>query len=153
MIPELDQHMAEADNPTPLTSRFSPWHACGLSYRKYSDGMRQSEHLSLEGCILQLEPGDVEHEAAARQWEEIFGIAKSRDLLAFTNARLGFIPGKEGQAGGLVSITVGVGDKLELDGILQRAREVGLYEDHQIKMCGILWYFVLTGYSKSVAKL
>ena len=96
MMPELDSHTPGPNNPTPLKSRFSPWHACGSDHKVYYPGMKRSEHLSLEGCVLRLQPGDYDHEAASRQWEETFGVARSRDLLAFTNARLGFTPGREG---------------------------------------------------------
>ncbi|KAF9697988.1 hypothetical protein EKO04_004316 [Ascochyta lentis] len=107
VMPELDSHAPSTDNPTPLKSRFSPWHACGPDYEKYYPRMKQTAHLSLEGCVLRLQAGDHGHEAAARDWEEVFGVARSRDLLAFTNARMGFIPGRDGHPEGLVSITVG----------------------------------------------
>jgi len=115
--------------------------------------MQRSEHLTLEGCVLRLEPGNLDHEAAARQWEEIFGVIRSRDLLAFTNARLGFIPGRAGQPEGLVSITVGVNGKSRLDAIEERAKDAGIYRDGSIEMCGTRWYFVLTGSGESKGKL
>jgi hypothetical protein len=153
MMPELDSHAAHPNNPTPLKSRFSPWHAAGSDHKVYYPGMRRSAHLTLEGCILRLAPGDYNHEAAARQWEELFGVSRSRDLLAFTNARLGFVPGREGEPEGLVSITIGVNGKEKLDGILSRAREEGLCGDGWINMCGVKWYFVLTGHSENKGKL
>jgi hypothetical protein len=115
--------------------------------------MKRSQHLTLEGCVLRIAPGDVGHEAAARQWEDIFGVSRSRDLLAFTNSRLGFIPGQEGKPEGLVSITVGVYGKDKLESILQRASKEGLCGDGWINMCGIKWYFVLTGYGDAKVKL
>lgn len=153
MMPELDSHAPSPNNPTPLKSRFSPWHACGSDHKVYYPGMKRSQHLTLEGCVLRLAPGDVGHEAAARQWEDIFGVARSRDLLAFTNARLGFIPGQEGQPEGLVSITVGVNGKDKLEAILERAKKEGLCGDGWINMCGIKWHFVLTGYGNGKVKL
>lgn len=153
MIPELDHHTPTASNPTPLTSRFSPWHACGTDYPAYSAGMKRTQHLSLEGCILRLQPGDADHEAAARQWEDVFGVARSRDLLAFTNARVGFVPGKEGESEGLVSITVGVRGKEELEGIRERARERGVWGEKGVEMCGVLWYFISTGQGEVRGKL
>jgi hypothetical protein len=148
-MPELDSHAPGPDNPTPLISRFSPWHACGSDYKAYFPGMKRSAHLALEGCVLRLQPGDYGHELAARQWEDIFGVARSRDLLAFTNARMGFIPGRNCQPEGLVSITVGVETQEKLNAILERAREAGVYNDNCVDMCGIRWNFVLTGHGKS----
>lgn len=148
MMPELDSHTPGPNNPTPLKSRFSPWHACGSDHKTYYPGMRRSAHLTLEGCILRLQPGDYGHEAAAQQWEEIFGVARSRDLLAFTNARMGFVPGREGCAEGLVSITVGVRGQDRLDAILSRAREAGVCKEGRVEMCGVQWLFVLAGHEE-----
>jgi hypothetical protein len=108
--------------------------------------MKRSAHLSLEGCVLRLQPGDYDHEAAARQWEEIFGVERSRDLLAFTNARIGFVPGQRGRSEGLVSLTIGVKGRDKLDAILRRAREAGVCDDGGVQMCGVKWNFVLTGH-------
>ena len=152
-MPELDSHAPEPNNPTPLRSRFSPWHACGSDHKVYYPGMKRSEHLRLAGCVLRLQPGDTEHEAAARQWEELFGVARSRDLLAFTNARLGFISGQEGRSEGLVSITVGVNGKDKFEAIMERARRAGVCADGCINMCGINWHLVLTGYGENKGKL
>jgi len=153
MMPELDSHSPTPENPTPLATLFSPWHACGSDYRVYGPGMKRTSHLSLEGVVCRLEPGNLGHEAASRQWEEIFGVPRSRDLLAFTNARLGFIPGREGQPEGLVSVTVGVNGKEKLEAILHRASKEGLCGDGWINMVGIKWYFVLTGVGESRVKL
>ncbi|KAF2193873.1 hypothetical protein K469DRAFT_548688 [Zopfia rhizophila CBS 207.26] len=153
MMPELDSHTSSPNNPTPLESRFSPWHACGSDHKVYYPGMKRSSHLSLEGCVLRLGPGDVGHEAASRQWEEIFGVVRNRDLLAFTNARLGFIPGSEGEPEGLVSITIGVCGKDKFDAILDRASKEGLCGNRWINMFGIKWFFVLTGYGEGKCKL
>jgi hypothetical protein len=149
VIAELDSHTPTKSNPTPLKDRFSPWHACGPDYAKYSEGMKRTSHLTLEGCVLRLAPGNLGHEAAARQWEEVFGVGRSRDLLAFTNARLGFIRGQEGKFEGLVSVTVGVNGTKELQGILDRASTAGLCGEGWINMCGIKWYFVLTGHGQA----
>ncbi|EOA88309.1 uncharacterized protein SETTUDRAFT_107956 [Exserohilum turcica Et28A] len=153
MIPELDSHKPGPTNPTPLKTRFSPWHACGSNVESYTPGMKQTGHLSLEGCVLCLQPGDVGHEAAARQWEEVFGVARSRDLLAFTNARLGFVRGRPGLAEGLVSITVGVQGKEQYESILERARKAGICSGRCIEMCGVKWYLTLTGSGDNRGKL
>jgi hypothetical protein len=153
MMPELDSHAPGPNNPTPVRSRFSPWHACGPDVNSYTLGMKRTQHLTLEGCVLRLQPGDHGHEAAARQWEEIFGIARSRDLLAFTNTRMGFIPGREGHADGLVSITVGVKGKDEYKAILERAGKAGICRGGWIEMCGIKWFLALTGHGESRGRL
>ncbi|KAK1912027.1 hypothetical protein P3342_012510 [Pyrenophora teres f. teres] len=114
--------------------------------------MKQSGHLNLEGCILRLQPGDVGHEAASRQWEDMFGVGRSRDMLAIINARLGFIRGQEGQAEGLVSVKVGLKGKKKLNAILERARNAGVCGNGWINMCGIKWCFVLTGHEASKGK-
>jgi hypothetical protein len=153
MMPELDSHAAGPDNPTPLQTRFSPWHACGSEYSAYGPGMRRSEHLALLGCVLRLQPGDADYEGAARQWEELFGVARSRDLLAFTNAKLGFVPGRQGQPGGLVSITVGVYGKDKLHAINGRAKTAGVCAAGRIRMGGVDWNFTLTGHGEGKNRL
>ncbi|KAF1993920.1 hypothetical protein P154DRAFT_587543 [Amniculicola lignicola CBS 123094] len=153
MMPELDSHAPCASNPTPLQSRFSPWHACGSDYPRYVEHMKRAEHLNLEGCILRLAPADMGHEKAARRWEEIFGVARSRNLVAFTNARLGFMSGREGDREGSVSITVGVKGRENFQQILDRSREMGLCGDEWINMCGVKWYFSFTGHMGGQHKL
>lgn len=141
-MPELDSHNVTPTNKTPLQSRFSPWHACGTDYPSYSAGMQRHADLSLLGCVLRLAPGDNDAELGSKQWEEMFGIARSRDLLAFTNCRLGFIGGREGEPEGLVSITVGVKGLKRVQGIYQRAKEMGLNFEHGgIDMIGVRWFF------------
>jgi len=141
MMPELDSHRPSKENPKPLTSPFSPWHACGSDYKAYSAVMKRNTHLQLSGLVCRLAPEDVRHEDAPRQWEDMFGVARSRDLLAFTNARLGFMRGEEGKPEGLVSITIGVTGQETLKGILDRANKEGLCGDGWINMLGVKWYF------------
>ena len=88
---------------------------------------------------------DVDHEAVSREWEGVFGIPRSRDLLAFTNARMGFIRGVEGQPDGLASITIGVEGRDEFNAILDRAREELLCGDGWINMLGVKLYFTCMG--------
>ena len=153
VMAELDSHAPAADNPTPLSTRFSPWHACGPDYNAYAAAMHRTAHLSVQGCVLRLAPGDSDHEAAARQWEDTFGVVRSRDLLAFTNARLGFVPGRDGLHEGLVSITVGVDGTDKLEAIRARAKEAGVYGHGGVTMCGVQWHFVLTGHGEPTSKL
>ena len=84
MIPELNSHRATPQNPNPVTSHFSPWQACGPDCGSYLTAMKRRLYLHLHGVVCRLAPGDVDHEAASREWET-FGIPRSRDLLAFTN--------------------------------------------------------------------
>ena len=154
-MPELDSHKPSPTNPNPLSTRFSPWHACGplSSYPTYSAIMKRHSDLHLVGVVLRLAPGDSETEAASRQWEGIFGVPRSRDLLAFTNARMGFIRGEEGEREGLVSITIAVEGKERLSGILHRASKAGLCGDGWIDICGVKWYFVEAGQPKERSSL
>jgi hypothetical protein len=143
MMPELDSHAPTKENPQPLKERFSPWHACGSDFPKYSGLMKKHSYLHLIGALLRLKPGDVDTEGAARQWRDVFGVDMSRDLLAFTNARMGFVRGVEGEKEGLESVTVGVEGRERFEGILGKASEEGLCGDGWINMCGVKWYFVL----------
>lgn len=153
VMAELDSHAPTAGNPTPLRTRFSPWHACGSEYNSYAAAMKRTAGLTLQGCVLRLAPGDSDHEAAARQWEDIFGVVRNRDLLAFTNARMGFVPGREGLHEGLVSITVGVDGLDKLEAIRARAKDAGVYGPEGIVMCGVQWHFSLTGHGELASKL
>ena len=112
--------------------------------------MKRHAHLSLLGVVCRLAPNDWGAEKAATQWEEIFGIPRSRDLAAFTNARLGFLHGKEGQPEGIMSISIGVKGETKRNEIFKRAEERGVLDgDEQsrnfVNMLGVRWNFVLTG--------
>ncbi|KAK5100801.1 hypothetical protein LTR70_001298 [Exophiala xenobiotica] len=39
MMPEFDSRKVSPTNPTPLESTYSPWHACGPDYERYSAGV------------------------------------------------------------------------------------------------------------------
>ncbi|EER24356.1 hypothetical protein CPC735_057260 [Coccidioides posadasii C735 delta SOWgp] len=151
MMPELDSHRATPANPEPLASQFSQWHACGSDYASYSAGMRRCSHLHLVGIHCRLEPGDLDIEAALNQWEEVFGVPRTRENLQFTNAWMSFVEGKEGASDGLVSITIAVQGKQKLDRIFSAARSFDLpHGDGWIDMLGLRWHFVL---SNDAAKL
>jgi hypothetical protein len=128
-----------------LGEKFSPWHACGKEYERYSKLMRESGELHLMGCTLRLAEGDGDVGRAARQWSDLFGITMSRGELAFTNARMGFVPGEEKKPEGLGEVVIGVESKNILDGILNRAREEGLWRaaDSRFLMLGLMWRVVL----------
>jgi hypothetical protein len=145
MMPELDSHTPLPNNPDPLKSRFSPWHACGTDYCSYVAGMKRHSDLHLVSAVCRLAPGNSDTEAAAQRWEEVFGVPRNRDQLAFTNAQIRFVPGVEAKSEGLESITVAVEGEERMAGILDRASKDGLCGDGWINMVGVKWYFVPAG--------
>jgi hypothetical protein len=142
-MPELDSHARSSANPTPLETQFSPWHACGPEYEKYAAGMRRCSHLKLLGVTLRLAPGQSDVEGAAQQWQEYFGIRREKGGLLFTNSRLEFVPGVEGQPEGLESITIEVKGKKRFDKMLEIVSKEGLCGDGWTNLLGVKWYFVL----------
>ena len=132
-----------------MQTRFSPWYPCGSDEEAYIAGMKRNAHLSLVGVVCRLGPNDEGGEKASTQWEEIFGVPRSRDLAAFTNARLGFIPHEEGQREGIVSISIGVSGEQKRQEIFKRAENRGIvhggYPNQWVEMFGITWRFTLTG--------
>lgn len=158
-MPELDSHTPTPANPRPLTSPFSPWHACGphSDYASYSAGMRRCAHLSLRRAVCRLAADDRDEKGAARQWEDVFGVPRrSDDTLAFTNAEMVFEGGHGEKEEGLVSITIAVAGRDGLDGLLARARRMGVpcggptggEGEAWVDMLGIRWYFVASRESK-----
>lgn len=144
-MPELDSHKPSPSNLNPLKSRFSPWHACGTDYGSYSAGMKRCSHLHFVSAVCRLTPGDEDTEAAARQWEKLFGIPREGDELLYTNMRMKFIGGEKDKVEGLHSITIAVEGEENFNAILDKAREEGLCGDGWINMLGVRWYFVLVG--------
>lgn len=146
MIPEVDSHTPSVINPEPMATKISPWHACGpaSSYEKYSAIMRRNSDLHLLEVILRLKAGETDTQVAAEYWEKTFGVRRNGEDVKFTNARIGFIKGQEGEADGIVSITIGVEGKKRLEEIIWRAKlEKLLTSDNQISMLGIDWKFTL----------
>lgn len=141
-MPELDSHKPSATNPTPLESPFSPWHACGGDYEMYSAAMKRCSHLKLVGATLRLAAGKTDVEAAAQQWQDYFGVRRSGNELIFTNARLKFVQGVEGQPEGLESLTIQVKGKARLDRMLKVVESEGLCGDGWTNLLGVKWYFV-----------
>ncbi|KIW93206.1 uncharacterized protein Z519_05811 [Cladophialophora bantiana CBS 173.52] len=152
MMPELDSHAPSATNPTPLDSPFSPWHACGLDYEKYSAGMRRCAHLKLVKATLRLGPGQTDVDAAAQQWQDYFGVEKQGSELLFTNARLNFVPGVDGLPEGLESLIIEVKGKERLDKMLEVVRKEGLCGDGWTNLLGVKWHFVLRDDGKDEVK-
>lgn len=146
VIPELDSQLPTEAFPNPLQTKISPWHACGPDEKAYMASMQKHAHLSLLGAVCRIKPSDPGSELAATQWQDTFGVGRVRDLLGFTNARVGFVRGEEGKAEGIISVTVGVHGQKRKDAILARARERGLVgEDGGVEMVGVRWNFSLTG--------
>ena len=142
-MPELDSHTPSPANPTPLESQFSPWHACGTDYNAYSAGMKRCSHLKLLSATLRLAPGQTEVQSATRQWQDYFGIQAKGDELLFTNARIRFVPGEEGQIEGLESITIEVSGKERFERMLELVNREGLCGNGWTNLLGVKWYFVL----------
>ncbi|OAX81462.1 hypothetical protein ACJ72_04201 [Emergomyces africanus] len=143
VIPELDSHRATPTNPEPVASRFAPWHACGKDYDSYSRGMKRTADLHLVDVTCRLAPGDGDIDAALKQWEETFGISRGPESLQFTNARMRFLSGMQGQSEGLAGITIAVQGEGRLKGIFDRARELNLpLGDGWVDMLGVRWCFV-----------
>lgn len=157
VLPELDSHEPTEEIPKPVTARFSPWYPCGPDANSYLPAMKKYGHLSLLGAVCRVAPGQGTGEEASRQWEQIFGVARSRDLLAFTNARVGFITGHPGEQEGIVRITIGVVGQRRIDGILERAEEMGVLRTdgsrRWVDMIGVEWNFSLTGEDERPSKL
>jgi len=140
MMPELDSHHPSPTNPDPLKSSFSPWHACGPDYSSYSAGMKRCSHLRLISAICRLAPGDLDTQAAAQQWEQLFGVPRERVELAFTNMRMKFMKCGDGEVEGLESITIAVEGEERFNAMLDAAREEGLCGDgvDQYAMCEVV---------------
>jgi len=145
IMPELDSHSPQPGVPDGLETTIAPWHAINLPFETYERTMRRNTDLSIVGVQLRLKPGDLGGEDAARQWRDVFGVPMSRDLGAFTNARLGFLAGKEGKREGMEAITIAVKGRKRLDDILKRVAEEGLCGDGWTNMLGIRWYFTYAG--------
>jgi len=108
--------------------------------------MRKHGDLCLLGATLRLKPGDIDTQAAARQWEETFGVRRSGGSVQFTNATMKFIGAEEGKPEGLVDIEIGVQERRRLEEILWRAKFEGLAVDASgcVEMLGVKWNFILT---------
>jgi len=147
VIPELDSHTPTPSNPTPLSTSHSPWHACGPDYPSYSAAMKRCAHLKLLGVTCRLAPGDTDTDAAARQWEGLFGVKAKQGAgeLGFTNGVLKFVAGdKKGKRGeGLERITVGVRGRKRFYSVIREARRLGVVVDEEVRMCGVRWDFKL----------
>lgn len=143
MMPELDSHTVSPSNPTPLESTYSPWHACGPDFERYSTAMKRCSHMRLQSATCRLAPGQQDTGAAVAQWQKYFGVRGEGSELHFTNSRLKFVPGVKGQPEGLDSITIEVAGRERYTRMLDVARKEGVYGDGSVKMLGVRWYIVL----------
>jgi len=144
-MPELDSHRSTPTWPTPHLTTISPWGALGSASRAplYLAAMRDASHLRLVGVVLRLEPHDTDTVGAATQWENTFGLYRDKDLLHYTNARMGFVAGVKGESDGIQSITIAVEGKLKLERMLWAAKAEGVWRDGgYAEMVGVRWYFV-----------
>jgi hypothetical protein len=153
MMPELDSHNMSKEHQDPLGERFSPWHALGpkSSYNTYAAGVRRHADLHLLSAKLRLAPGGRDIASAAKQWESLFGVKRLSDTeVGFTNAKMGFVEGKDRTIGGLVEVVIGVEGTERLNGILESAISEGLEFDGEkrVEMLGLKWRFVLVGESE-----
>lgn len=108
--------------------------------------MKRHSDLHLLSATCRLAPGDADIEAAARQWEDVFGVVRGerKGESEFANARLQFVSGVTGESGGLVEMCVGVEGNIALSGVLDRAERMGvLGGDGVVEMLGVRWKFVL----------
>lgn len=150
-MPELDSHHTSSSNPPPLTTRFSPWHACCMTsstYPQYSAVMKRHADLHFLGATLRLKPGEEDTHGAAKQWEDVMGVQAQEGEVLFTNARMGFVKGVDGEPTGIVEIRIGVEGKERLRGIFERAREEGLKlveSEGAVEMVGVKFVFVALG--------
>jgi hypothetical protein len=153
VMPELDSHFIKEGVVDGVKERVAPWHACGPAsgWERYGEAMRKFGHLWLLGVKLQLGEKDRDVEGAARQWESLFGVKRvGRREVGFTNARMLFLEGKEGESEGLKEIVVGIEGRKKLQGVLRRARGEGFEVNEEAEgnggtfaMLGVRWRFVL----------
>jgi hypothetical protein len=92
---------------------------------RYGTVISPNSDLHLVGAVCRLAPGSRDTEAAARYWEETFGVPRVGDQLLFTNTWIEFEKGEGGNRG-LVSITIAAEGEARLNGILKRARQDGV---------------------------
>ena len=156
-MPELDSHAPTEEIQNPLTTRFSPWWPCGPDEKSYLAAMKKYAHLSLIGAVCRVAPGAGNGEEASTQWEQTFGVPRSRDLIQFTNARVGFSTGHGGEQEGLMSISIGVLGERRREEIFRKAKELGVLAGdgarRWVEMLGVKWYFSLTGEDEWPSKL
>ncbi|KAH6679096.1 hypothetical protein B0J14DRAFT_579997 [Halenospora varia] len=148
VIPELDSHHTSSSNPNPLKDPLSPWHTLGppSNHPKHSQVMKKYFHLHILSATCRLTPGDDDIVGATRQWENLFGVPRgdTKGECQFTNAKLIFLPGREGEKDGLIEVCIGAETDAQLTDINVRAKANGvLNEDGQVEMIGIRWKFIL----------
>lgn len=152
-MPELDSHSPTPDNPTPLASPYSPWHAAGKDHASYSKGMQRCSHLKLLEARCRLADGDSNIEAATGKWQSLFGVAGQNGSLKFTNATLRFVPGSQGKPDGLEAIAIQVQHVKKYEQTVQAAKQAGVWNGSSIEMLGLTWTLVQADKSAPKSKL
>ncbi|KAH8684263.1 hypothetical protein BGZ60DRAFT_367492 [Tricladium varicosporioides] len=147
VIPELDSHRPSSSNPNPLEDPFSPWHALGppSNHSQHSQVMKKYSYLHMLSVTCRLTPGDDDIVNATGQWGNLFGVRRgdAKGECQFINAKLTFLPGREGEKDGLVEVCIGVENDAQLADIMVRAKANGvLNEDSQVEIIGIRWKFI-----------
>ena len=110
--------------------------------------MKRHADIYFLGAALRLKPGEEDIQGAAKQWEDVLGVKAQGAEVVFTNARMGFVKGVEGEAEGIVEIRIGVEGKERLRGIFERAREEALKIDERegaVDMLGVTFLFIGIG--------
>jgi hypothetical protein len=146
VIPEVDSIKPTDQWPSPVSTRISPTISLGPMDRAptYLSEMRTSSGLRLQTVILRLEPGDADTIAAAKQWENMFGVPRNGHVLIFTNATIGFVPGEAGKPAGIDGITIAITGKNRWERICRTAQVEGLLGDKgYVNMLGVKWYLLL----------
>lgn len=122
----------------------------------YSEGMRRCADLWLVGVTLRLKAGNGDVQAAARKWEDAFGVKRGEggDGVVFTNAEMCFVKGEVEMSEGLVEVGIAVEGRGRRDDILDRARKEGLSVDGDVvQMLGVKWKFILRDLEVEKSKL
>jgi hypothetical protein len=153
IIPELDAHAPTPAFPDPVAAEFSPWHAVDLPLEVYAPAMERAGELRIGGVMCRLEVGDGDVAGAVGRWRDVFGTPTRGERVVFTNAELGFLPGKEGKRPGMERVTIAVRGRKRFDAILDAAREEGICGDGWINMCGVEWVFEYAGEPEVKSKM
>lgn len=121
----------------------------------YGEKMRRHGDLQLMGVTLRLKPGDGNINAAAKQWEDVFGVQRGEEgEVRFTNAKMRFVPGEGVESEGLVEMVIGLEGRERLQRILEAAEKEGLKvgSDGSFHMLGTRWKLVLLDSSEAGAR-
>lgn len=103
-----------------------PWHPAGPSWQK----AKTNKVNGIVGVTIQCD--DPQH--VARRWSEITEIALESDTLAFSNAKIRFVPINDGRPEGLSELDI----KADIDSVTRAAEKLGVRTgDSQVTICGV----------------